>query len=136
MIEMAPAWGGAAGPRGVVAEGPVGARWAGRSRLFRYEVRRWREGVIPDVAEAVDSPVPLSDDPGLARRVLDLVPRVPTPVWGRDGLRTGGMWNSNSLTSWLVAGAGLDVDALRPPRGGGAPGWHAGVVVARREGRP
>jgi hypothetical protein len=25
--------------RGVVAEGPVGTRWAGRFRLFRYEIR-------------------------------------------------------------------------------------------------
>ena len=39
--------------RGVVAEGPVGARWAGRFRLFRYEIRVWRGGHIPDVAEAV-----------------------------------------------------------------------------------
>jgi hypothetical protein len=41
---------------GVVGEGAVGARAAGRFRLFRYEVRRWRDGVIPDVAEAVESP--------------------------------------------------------------------------------
>jgi hypothetical protein len=33
--------------RGVVLEGPVGSRIAGRFRLFRYEVRRWRDGVIP-----------------------------------------------------------------------------------------
>lgn len=135
VIEMTPAWGGPPAPRGVVAEGPVGVRWAGRSRLFRYEVRRWRDGVIPDLSEAVESPVRLGDDPGVARRVLGLVPLVPTPVWGRDGLRTGGMWNSNSLTSWLIARAGLDVDPIRPPGGGGAPGWHAGVVLARREGR-
>src|SRR5690349_840515 len=35
--------------RGVVAEGPVGGRWLGRSRLFRYEIRSWRGGAIPDV---------------------------------------------------------------------------------------
>ncbi len=132
VIEMTPAWGAGGRPRGVVAEGPVGARWAGRSRLFRYEVRRWRDGAIPDAAEAVDSPVRLGDDAATARRVLELVPGVPTPVWGRDGLRTGGMWNSNSLTAWLIASAGLDVEAVRPPRGGRAPGWHAGVVMARR----
>src|SRR6266542_326983 len=80
--EQAPAW-GESGERGVVAEGPVGTRAAGRFRLFRYEVRRWRDGVIPDVAEAVDSPRRLSDDPDSARRLLDLVPQVPTPVWGR-----------------------------------------------------
>ena len=37
--------------RGVVVEGPAGTRFAGRFRLFRYEVRRWRDGVIPDIAE-------------------------------------------------------------------------------------
>src|SRR5207302_7206153 len=35
--------------RGVVAEGPVGVRWAGRWRIFRYELRRWRDGVIADI---------------------------------------------------------------------------------------
>jgi hypothetical protein len=56
--------------RGVVAEGAVGSRWAGRFRIFRYELRRWRDGVIPDVAEAVESPRRLSDDPEQARRLL------------------------------------------------------------------
>jgi hypothetical protein len=41
--------------RGVVADGAVGSRWAGRLRLFRYEIRLWPGGHIPDVAEAVDS---------------------------------------------------------------------------------
>jgi hypothetical protein len=101
-------------------------------RLFRYEVRRWREGVIPDLAEAVESPRLLSADPADARRVLELVPRVPRLVWGRDESRTGEMWNSNSLTSWLLAVGGLDVESIQPPTGGRAPGWHAGVVVAHR----
>ena len=42
------------------------------------------------------------------------------------------MWTSNSLTSWLIARSGLDVDAVRPPAGGRAPGWRAGIVVAGR----
>jgi hypothetical protein len=42
--------------RGVVASGAVGSRWAGRFRIFRYEIRLWRGGHIPDVAEAADSP--------------------------------------------------------------------------------
>lgn len=70
--------------RGVVAEGPVGARWAGRFRIFRYEMRRWRDGVIPDIGEAVDSPRRLSNDLADARRLLELVPQIPTLVWGRD----------------------------------------------------
>jgi len=133
VVEQAPAW-RQRGERGVVAEGAVGSRLAGRLRLFRYEVRRWRGGVIPDAAEAVESPRRLSDEPAAARRVLELVPQVPALVWGRDELGAGEMWNSNSLISWLVAFVGLDVDTIAPPAGGRAPGWEAGIVVARRGG--
>jgi hypothetical protein len=132
VIEQAPAW-GTSGERGVVAEGAVGARAAGRFRLFRYEVRRWRDGVIPDAAEAVESPQRLSDDTERARWLLELVPAMPTPVWGRDELRTGEMWNSNSFISWLLVRASFDASAIQPPAGGRAPGWHAGVVFARRQ---
>jgi hypothetical protein len=134
VIEQAPVWSDSA-ERGVVAEGAVGARAAGRFRLFRYEVRRWRDGTIPDIAEAVESPRRLSADPDCARRLLELVPQVPTPVWGRDELRAGEMWNSNSLISWLIARSGLDVDSIQPPLRGRAPGWWAGIVIARRQGR-
>ena len=48
VIEQAPAGDGDGTDRGVVAVGAVGSAWAGRFRLFRYEVRRWRDGVIPD----------------------------------------------------------------------------------------
>jgi hypothetical protein len=131
VIEQAPAWRHST-ERGVVAGGAVGARAAGRFRLFCYEVRRWRDGVIPDVAEAVESPRRLTDDPECARRLLELVPQVPTPVWGRDELGAGEMWNSNSVISWLLAGSGLDVASIGPPRGGRAPGWQAGIVIAHR----
>jgi hypothetical protein len=61
------------------------------------------------------------------------VPHVPTPVWGRDELRTGDMWNSNSVISWLIVQTGLTgQDVPLPPRGR-APGWDAGLVVARRQ---
>jgi hypothetical protein len=136
VIEMTPVRPSDGAERGVVAEGAVGARAAGRFRLFRYEVRRWRDGLIPDVAEAVDSPRRLSEDHGCARQLLALVPQVPTPVWGRDELRTGEMWNSNSLTSWLIARSGLDVESIEPPPGGRAPGWRSGVLVARRRQAP
>jgi hypothetical protein len=116
----------------VVAEGPVGSRWAGRARLFRYEVRCWRGGSIPDVDEAVDSPRLLSSDPAVAQRVLDLVPQVPTAVWGRDELGAGEMWNSYSTIAWVLARAGLCAESIEPPAGGRAPGWRAGLVVARR----
>ena len=119
--------------RGVVAQGAVGSRWAGRFRIFRYEIRLWRNGHIPDVAEAVDSPRRLSSDEDRARRVLDLVAQVPTPVWGRDELGTGDMWNSNSVISWLLRRAGVGTGQIQPPSGGRAPGWNAGLVVARRQ---
>ncbi|HEY7620812.1 MAG TPA: hypothetical protein VH834_13640 [Solirubrobacteraceae bacterium] len=132
VIEQAPVHDWSGTQRGVVAEGPVGARWAGRWRIFRYEIRLWRDGHIPDVAEAVDSPRRLSDDERCARRLLDAVPQVPTPVWGRDELGTGEMWNSNSVIAWVIACSGLDAEEIHPPPGGRAPGWHAGLVIARR----
>jgi hypothetical protein len=101
-------------------------------RIFRYELRFWREGSIPDVAEAVDSPRRLTDDRARARQLLALAPQVPTPVWGRDELRAGEMWNSNSVIAWLIDRAGLAADEIKPPAGGRAPGWNAGLVVARR----
>jgi hypothetical protein len=133
VVEMTPIPDGDGPLRGVAGEGPVGTRWAGHFRLFRYELRRWLGGSIPDVAEAVESPRHLSDDPGQARRLLELVPFVPRAVWGRDELRAGEMWNSNSVISWLLARSGLDAALIKPPQGGRAPGWMSGLVVARRE---
>jgi hypothetical protein len=54
VIEMTPVRAADGTEREVVAGGAVGTRWAGRLRIFRYEVRRWREGFIPDIAEAVE----------------------------------------------------------------------------------
>ena len=133
VIEQAPVWNNTAPQRGVVCEGPVGSRWLAHSRLFRYEVRRWRDGVIPDAAEAVASPRVLSCDPAQARRVLELVPEVPRATWGRDELETGDMWNSNSLVSWLLTRSGHDTHAIALPPDGRAPGWEAGLVVADRQ---
>ena len=118
--------------RGVVADGAVGSIWLGRSRLFRYEIRRWRDGVIPDADAAIASPVRVCDDRLRTQRILDLVPSVPTPVWGRNELRAGEMWNSNSVTSWLLARGGIDVEQIELPAGGRAPGWTAGLVAAAR----
>ncbi|MDX6617760.1 MAG: hypothetical protein QOK36_146 [Gaiellales bacterium] len=132
VIEQTPVPDNDGAERGVVAGGAVGSRWAGRLRIFRYELRRWRDGVIPDIAEAVASPQLLTTDLCHARRVLDLAPSVPTLIWGRDELGAGEMWNSNSFVSWLLERSGLDAEAIHPPRGGRAPGWHAGLVVARR----
>jgi hypothetical protein len=131
VVEMAPIRDGNGRDRGVVAEGAVGSRALGRLRLCRYEIRRWRGGSIPDRDEAIGAPRRLSGELEQARRLLALVPAVPTPVWGRDELGAGEMWNSNSVVSWLLARAGFDVDAILPPPGGRAPGWQAGIVVAR-----
>jgi hypothetical protein len=132
VVEQAPAW-GEGSRRGVVAEGAVGSQALGHFRLFRYEVRSWREGIIPDIAEAVESPRRLTDKPECARRLLEFAPQVPTPVWGRDELGTGEMWNSNSTISWLLVTSGLDVESISLPHRGRAPGWNAGITIARRQ---
>jgi hypothetical protein len=132
VIEQTPVPDLSGNERGVVAEGAVGTRWAGRFRIFRYEIRLWHGGHIPDLAEAVDSPLRLTDEADRARRVLELIARVPTPVWGRDELATGEMWNSNSVIAWVIARSGIDTGSIQPPRGGRAPGWRAGLEIARR----
>jgi hypothetical protein len=117
--------------RGVIVEGPVGSRRLGCWRVFRYEVRCWPDGVIADANEAVASPQLLSNDPVVARRLLELVGSLPSPVWGRDELQIGEMWNSNSVIAWLLARSGISaIDEIRPPAGGRAPGWKAGLVMA------
>lgn len=132
VIESAPIPDGR-GPvaRGVVLEGPVGARWAGRLRVFRYELRCWPDGVIPDRAWAAPV-VALTDDDAAAARLVALTPQVPPHVWGRDPGGAGEMWNSNSIVAWLLQRAGIDAAALTPPAGGRAPGWGAGLVEAGR----
>jgi hypothetical protein len=118
--------------RGVVVEGPVGSRRIARFRVFRYEVRRWRDGVIADADAAVAGPQRVSDDPLQARRLLDLVDLLPSPAWGRDELGMGEMWNSNSVIAWLLTRGGLPMHAIGPPAGGRAPGWDAGLLTAAR----
>lgn len=130
VIEQTPVPDGRREHRGVVAEGAVGSRWAAHLRIFRYEIRRWRDGTIPDISEAVESPRRLTADPDVAQRLLDLVPSVPTLVWGRDEAHAGEMWNSNSIIAWVLVSAGLDIAEAQLPARGRAPGWQAGIVVA------
>lgn len=134
VIEQGPVWNTKDPERGVVSEGPVGSRRLGRFKLFRYELRRWRDGVIADRGEAVDSPRRLSSDAERARRILELVPRVPAATWGRDEQHAGDMWNSNSVIAWLLARSGHDAVKIAPPAQGRAPGWSAGLTVAARDG--
>ncbi len=134
IVEQAPAGREPGSDRGVVATGPVGARWAGRLRIFRYEVRLWEQGRIPDIGEAVGSPRRISGDPALARRALDAAPRVPPLVWGRDEIGAGEMWNSNAVIAWILARSGVAVADVLPPAGGRAPGWGAGALLAAGQG--
>ena len=136
VIEMTPIPDVHGHQRGVVLEGSVGTRLAGRFRLFRYEIRRWRDGIIPDMAEAVWSPTIVADDLSRALRILDLVPSLPALVWGRDERHTGEMWNSNSVNSWLLARAGIHAEGIQLPPRGRAPGWRAGLVIAARDAAP
>jgi hypothetical protein len=134
VLEQGPLQRGERSSRGVVSVGAVGFRWAARFPVFRYELRCSLDGLIDDVTEAVESPQRLTSDAALAQRVLELAPSVPAATWGRDELRAGEMWNSNSVVSWLLARAGIAAQRIRPPSGGRAPGWRAGLVVADRGG--
>ena len=130
-IEMGPVWNVANADRGVVGTGPVGSPLLGRFRMFRYEVRCWPGGRIPDLDLAVSS-FQVSSDRAHAIQLLDLTREFPLATWGRDEQRTGEMWNSNSLVSWLLARSGHDPTQVQPPARGRAPGWNAGLVVAGR----
>jgi hypothetical protein len=134
-VEMGPVWNVTDADRGVIVEGPVGSRWLGRFRAFRYEMRCWPGGRIPDVAEAVDSPVCTTHDPATVQAVLDVLRETPALTWGRDELGAGEMWNSNSAVAWALARTGHDMEGITPPRGGRAPGWRAGLVLADRQAR-
>ena len=133
-IELAPSPDGDETSRGVVATGAVGNRRLGRLRLFRYEVRCWRDGCIPDRGRR-----------WAGRSAFRATPASPATCWtsppssrSRCGVATscmpGEMWNSNSVIAWLEMAAGLTAGELRPPAGGRAPGWDAGLEVARRIG--
>jgi hypothetical protein len=116
--------------RGVVFEGPVFSRRLARVRPFRYEVRCWRDGVIADLAFAVET-LRVTDDPDSSRHLLDSVTAIPKAVWGRDEAGVGEMWNSNSVISFLLTVAGFDAASMAPPDRGDAPGWRCGIAVAR-----
>jgi len=132
-VEMGPVWNISDVGRGVVCEGPVGSTWLGRFSAFRYELRCWPGGHIPDLAEAVESPVRTTEDPSRASAVVEVLHDAPALTWGRDELGIGEMWNSNSVVAWALARSGHDMGAIAPPRGGRAPGWHAGLRLAERQ---
>lgn len=136
LIEMAPVWSGPPGDHGARVTGPVGAAALGRFAAFRYEVRCWEGGTIPDLDHAVGEPRVVSTDGDRLLRLLALTEEFPARTWGRDEQRAGEMWNSNSLVSWLLARSGHEVERVPLPPGGRAPGWRAGLVVAERQQAP
>jgi hypothetical protein len=130
-LELTPAFLG--GPAPPIATGPVGLRGADRLRLFRYQLRCLPVTALPDEEWAVESPVRLSGDCEVAQRILSLAPTVPAHVWGRRVAGTREMWTSDSVISWLLVRAGIDLSNVRPPSGGRAPGWFAGEALGRQE---
>jgi hypothetical protein len=80
-VEMTPIPDRRGWQRGVVAEGAVGSRWAGNLRIFRYEIRCWRDGVIPDLRFTPVRPARLTDMVPTAERILEVLPSVPRAVW-------------------------------------------------------
>jgi len=106
VIEMTPQWGQPRTASGVVAIGPVGPPPLGRFRMFRYVVRAWPNGVLPEV---------------------------PLHTWGRAVPPSTDMWNSNSLIAWTLCRAGIDACTLTPPVGCRAPGWVAGIAAGTRK---
>jgi len=130
LVEMAPAWGVPAPVRGVVATGPVALTTLGRSHFFRYEVRSWKDGVLPDREWAVGGPRRIELSGSQAEEMLQAVPRVPRLIWGRRTRGSREMWNSNSLIAWLMHEGGIDATQFSPPSEGWAPGWSTGIAVA------
>lgn len=133
-LELTPAFIGSSVPP--LATGPVGFRGADRFRLFRYQLRCLPGATLPDEQWAVESPIRLADDCETVHRVLALAPAIPRHVWGRRVTGTCEMWTSDSVISWLLVRAGIDLSAIAPPRGGRAPGWYAGLSIARQPGSP
>ena len=131
MIEQTPVRDLSGEQRGVVAEGAVGARWAGRFRIFRYEIRVWRGGHIPDVAEAVDSPRRLTSEASRPARARSRS-RGADPGLGSRRVRHGRDVELE-LRDRVGDRAQRHRRRVDPAAAGGrAPGWQAGVVVASR----
>lgn len=128
VIEMTPQWGQPRTASGVMATGPVGLQALGRFRMFRYVVRAWPNGVLPDRACAVAAPTSIPLRRTQAQALLDTLPDVPLHTWGRAVPPSTDMWNSNSLIAWALCRAGVDAGTLTPPVTYRAPGRTAGAA--------
>ncbi len=127
-LELTPAFAG--GQESPLLTGPVGFRGAERWRLFRYQLRCLPVARLPDEEFVVESPTTLSTDCALIPRILALAPTIPAYTWGRRVAGSDEMWTSDSVISFLLVRAGVDLSAVAPPKGGRAPGWRAGVALA------
>ena len=101
--------------RGVLVEGPVGSRWLGRWRVFRYEVdtsqrRRWRWAAA---SRGLDRPSDAGSPPRWEQAGSD---RVPLSASGRAGFGL-----TPCAYPWLGLpdkGAGSAQGPARQPQGG------------------
>lgn len=129
-LELMPAWQGGRGTP--LATGSVGFRGADRFALFRYQLHCDDGGTFPDERWAIGEPLVVSRESGVPERILALAAKVPRYTWGRRVRGTSEMWTSDSVVSWLLTRAGIDLAQFGPPPGTRAPGWQAGLEIARR----
>ena len=136
-IEIAPSPDADESSRGVVGTGAVGSRHLGRLRLFRYEVRCWPGGSIPDLGEAVGGAGPAhhrcrdgapDTERGASRAAAGVGPRragggrdVELELGDRMAARHGRCVDRFAATAATRPGARM----VRRSRGGSAPG-HLG----------
>lgn len=111
--------------------GPVGTRLAARLRIFQYQLRLRESAELPD-EQWIASVHRLASDPSAIEGVLGHARLVPPYTWGRRVPGTKEMWTSDSALSWLLTRAGVALGEAGPPPGGRAPGWDAGIAIARR----
>jgi hypothetical protein len=117
-------------PQVAVMTGPVGLRFLGRWRWFRYRMAVQTVERLPDEEWAVVPPLRLGDG-AMAQRILELAPKVPANTWGLRAKGTPEMWTSDSAISWLLIRAGISLEGVGPPAGSRAPGWSSGLAAAR-----
>jgi hypothetical protein len=115
--------------------GPVGLRWLGRLRWFRYQVCVFERAALPDEQWVVGSPIVVASGTEAVSRLVALAKEVPAHTWGRRAPGAAEMWTSDSAISWMLVKAGLDPGACAPPSECIAPGWSAGIFEARRRGQ-
>ena len=116
--------------------GSVGSTFAGRLRLFRYQLCLKECARLPDEEWTIRRAAAPSTDATAVHRLLQAAATVPAHVWGRRYTGTSEMWTSNSAVSWMLTRTGLDAAAIALPAGTRAPGWHAGLEASATAAPP